>query len=242
MNYTLKKLAAGVAGAVLTASLVGCGDDGQARNADLTPPPMGPEPATQMPVEATPSMEAQGDVAQQNAATLDVQVVSAEDTSQTLGTATLVQMEEGLTVRFNIAANDVIPGGERAIHIHQNASCDPADTNNDGTPEPAGGAGGHFNPASVPHGEDGPHAGDSEDLNYTFEDNGSFTAEVVFPEATLQGEHSVRLDGGTAIVIHAGQDDGETDPSGNAGPRIACAVIPALEQQGAMGMDDTMGQ
>lgn len=30
---------------------------------------------------------------------------------------------------------------------------------------------------------------------------------------------------GAAIVIHAGADDYETNPAGDAGPRIACGVI-----------------
>jgi superoxide dismutase, Cu-Zn family len=37
--------------------------------------------------------------------------------------------------------------------------------------------------------------------------------------------NSVFHDGGTAIVIHAKEDDYKTDPAGNSGPRIACGVI-----------------
>ncbi|MBS1119970.1 MAG: yojM, partial [Deltaproteobacteria bacterium] len=37
--------------------------------------------------------------------------------------------------------------------------------------------------------------------------------------------HSVFADGGTALVIHDKADDGKTDPTGNAGDRIACGLI-----------------
>jgi len=39
------------------------------------------------------------------------------------------------------------------------------------------------------------------------------------------GANSIFHDGGTAIVIHAKEDDYKTDPAGNSGPRIACGVI-----------------
>ncbi len=211
--------------ALLLVVLAGC--DQSARNADMTPPPMGPEPANPPATEAAAAQEQRQAGTLSDTASVSVDVVSAEDPQQKLGSATLLDMEAGLTVKFDIAANSVISAGEHAIHIHENGSCDSMDTDNDGEPDAAGAAGGHFNPAGVPHGQkDGPHAGDSEDYNYTFNDDGSFTVEVVFAEATLSGEHAVQKEGGTAIVIHAGTDDKESDPAGNAGPRIACAVIP----------------
>lgn len=156
-----------------------------------------------------------------------VEILNAEDLSMTLGTAMFTLREGGEVVAdFNIAANDIISGGQHAIHIHENGSCDAADTDNDGVPEPAGAAGGHFNPTNVGHGEDnGPHAGDSTEYNYTFNDDGSFTGEVTFNTAGLFGQNPMLIDGGTAVIIHAGVDDAYTDPSGNAGPRIACGVI-----------------
>jgi Cu-Zn family superoxide dismutase len=39
--------------------------------------------------------------------------------------------------------------------------------------------------------------------------------------------NSVFANGGTAFVIHAKADDMMTDPTGNAGDRIACGVIVA---------------
>jgi len=63
-------------------------------------------------------------------------------------------------------------------------------------------AGGHFNPDQKHHGLDnpqGPHAGDRD--------------------------HSLFVNGGTALVIHAKADDMKSDPSGNAGDRMACGVI-----------------
>jgi superoxide dismutase, Cu-Zn family len=37
--------------------------------------------------------------------------------------------------------------------------------------------------------------------------------------------HSIFANGGTAVVIHAQPDDMMSDPSGNAGDRIACGEI-----------------
>ena len=187
--------------------------------------------------------------AQPNSVSADI--VSTEDHSTTLGIATLNEVEgDGVTLTLSISANDVISGGDHAIHIHEVGSCQPGDSDDDGTEEPGGAAGGHYNPTDVGHGEDnGPHVGDSEAYNYAFNDDGSFSGEVTFPLASLEGENPVLDDDGSAVMIHAGVDDKETDPGGDAGSRIACGVIMAQgmaetggETGGTMGGGETGGQ
>jgi len=72
----------------------------------------------------------------------------------------------------------------------------------------------------------GPHAGDLPNVEVSA--NGVLTATVTLPGASLTGHgpSGVLLDDdGASLVIHAGPDDYVTDPSGNSGARIACAVI-----------------
>jgi Cu-Zn family superoxide dismutase len=104
------------------------------------------------------------------------------------------------------------------VHIHATAKCEaPAFTT----------AGGHFNPDQKHHGlknPEGPHAGDMP--NFTVKPNGTAKVTVEDPRVTLGGgNNSVFANGGTALMIHAKADDMMTDPSGNAGDRIACGVI-----------------
>ena len=70
----------------------------------------------------------------------------------------------------------------------------------------------------------GAHVGDLP--NITVESDGTGRAETVAAQATL-AEGAARLfdDDGSAVVIHERADDYESDPSGNAGARIACGVI-----------------
>ena len=62
--------------------------------------------------------------------------------------------------------------------------------------------------------------------NFNVGSNGTAKITVKDPDVTLGDDsHSVFSNGGTALVIHAKADDTKTDPSGNAGDRIACGVI-----------------
>ncbi|MBV9224968.1 MAG: superoxide dismutase family protein, partial [Acidobacteriaceae bacterium] len=105
-----------------------------------------------------------------------------------------------------------------AIHIHQNAKCEPPGFTS---------AGPHFNPENKKHGmqnPDGPHAGDM--MNFTVAQNGTANTTVTDPNVTLgEGATSLFSNGGTALMIHEKADDMKTDPAGNAGSRIACGVI-----------------
>jgi Cu-Zn family superoxide dismutase len=131
-----------------------------------------------------------------------------------VGKATLTTTPSGVLISLDLTA---IPPGEHAFHIHAVGKCEPPDFKS---------AGGHFNPDSTKHGlmnPEGPHAGDMPNLHVP--EGGKLQIEVLNPTVTLTAESALLDEDGSAVVIHTGADDYQTDPAGNAGDRIACGVI-----------------
>jgi Cu-Zn family superoxide dismutase len=130
---------------------------------------------------------------------------------QSVGTVRAWQTAGGVSFRISAAG---LPHGIHGLHVHAVGRCDPPEFTS---------AGGHWNPADKKHGMNnpaGPHAGDLPNVEVAA--NGVLNATVTLPNATM----AALLDAdGSALVLHAGPDDYVTEPSGNSGARIACAVI-----------------
>ncbi len=132
---------------------------------------------------------------------------------ETIGEAKLTAVPSGVLIELDL--DGLTPESWVSFHIHETGECDPsADFET---------AGGHFNPTSADHGllvEGGPHAGDMP--NQYVGSGGTLKSAVFNSMANLEGDAGIT---GKSLVIHGGQDDYKTQPSGDAGSRIACAVI-----------------
>jgi Cu-Zn family superoxide dismutase len=133
------------------------------------------------------------------------------------GSVTFKTVKKGLKISVTLKN---IPDGDHAMHIHVNPKCDAPDFKT---------AGGHFNPEGKKHGMNNPmghHAGDMPQNITVGEDHigtASFTVDYLSLDPT--SPNSLFTNGGTSIIIHEKADDMMTDPTGNAGNRIACGVI-----------------
>jgi len=132
-----------------------------------------------------------------------------------IGHATFSQNVQG--VRIKVVLSKLEPG-VHAMHIHTVGDCHGADFKS---------AGAHFNPYGKRHGQqnkDGPHAGDLP--NFEARADGTAEVDVTTVLLTLRpGKNSLFPSGKTCLVIHEDPDDEVTDPTGNAGKRVACGVI-----------------
>jgi Cu-Zn family superoxide dismutase len=121
------------------------------------------------------------------------------------------QEADGIRV---IAEVSGLTPGQHGFHIHEKGDCSAPDATS---------AGGHFNPHQAAHGKAGEgahHAGDLPSLEA--DAAGKARLNVVLGSIALTGENSII---GRGMIVHAAPDDFTTQPTGNAGARLACAVI-----------------
>ena len=136
---------------------------------------------------------------------------------QQVGSVRAWQTAGGVTFRIDATG---LPHGVHGFHVHTVGRCDGPDFAS---------ADAHWSPVMRKHGTNnpaGPHAGDLRNLIVAA--NGTMGETVTLSGANLldPGAAGVLLDAdGAALVLHAAADDYATDPSGNSGARIACAVL-----------------
>ncbi len=116
--------------------------------------------------------------------------------------------------------------GSHGIHLHAGGVCEPPDFKS---------AGDHFNPTGAPHG--GPdaaqhHAGDFGNIEVGTDGNGQLDLTTTMLSVGDGGPGDVV---GKAVILHGGQDDLTSQPSGNAGPRVACGVVQLAPGEAAAG-------
>jgi Cu-Zn family superoxide dismutase len=129
------------------------------------------------------------------------------------GTVTFTQA--GSKVLAEVKVSGLSPGAEHGFHIHEKGDCSSGDGMS---------TGGHFNPLSKPHAHFSTtdrHAGDMPALKADASGNSSVTVELDVITVT-DGPTGVV---GRGLIVHAQPDDYKTQPTGNAGARIACGVI-----------------
>jgi Cu-Zn family superoxide dismutase len=127
------------------------------------------------------------------------------------GTITFTVTDQGVRVVADIHG---LTPGNHGFHIHECGDCSALD----GTS-----AGGHFNPMQKSHGSPMDmtrHLGDMG--NIVADANGDAHLDYIDTVISLSGEYSII---GRSIIVHKSEDDLKTQPTGNAGARIACGVI-----------------
>jgi len=131
----------------------------------------------------------------------------------TSGNVTFTAMPNGVHAVGEVRG--LAPGSEHGFHIHEKGDCG---NNGDAS-------GGHFNPAGTKHGMFGAptsHAGELPSLRADASGVARFDVEL---QAVTLGTGAANDIIGRALIVHRDRDDYTTQPSGNSGPRVACAVI-----------------
>lgn len=142
-------------------------------------------------------------------------VLEAKSGNKTVkGKVDFIREKKGVRVIANVEG--LKPNSKHGFHIHENGDCSAVD---------ASSAGGHFNPTGQPHASpdaDIHHIGDLGNLES--DKSGKATINQLFEDLSLDKSNKAFI-GSKALVIHAKADDLESQPSGDAGDRIACGVI-----------------
>jgi Cu-Zn family superoxide dismutase len=127
------------------------------------------------------------------------------------GVVTFTRGTSGVAVTGKLTG---LTPGKHGFHIHEFGDCSAPD---------GASAGGHFNPAGHPHAGPGDamhHAGDLGNIEAGAD--GTATVDVKDAQMALDGAQTIV---GRGVIVHAKADDLKTQPTGDAGGRLACGVI-----------------
>lgn len=129
------------------------------------------------------------------------------------GTVRFVQ--DGDKVKVTADLTGLTPNSTHGFHVHEFGDCTAPDATS---------AGGHYNPEGHPHA--GPatetrHAGDLG--NVTSDAQGNAHYEITVDNLSVCGKKNPIV--GRAVIVHAKADDLKSQPTGDAGARVACGVI-----------------
>ena len=143
-----------------------------------------------------------------------VAVMEPRSDSQVRGTVSFTETEQGgLAVKVDLSG---VPEGIHGFHVHEKGDCSAPDATS---------AGPHFNPHNMPHA--GPadvqrHAGDLG--NVVAPASGVVKNEFVITGISLAAGTPENILG-RGVILHAKRDDLTSQPTGDAGGRIACGVV-----------------
>jgi Cu-Zn family superoxide dismutase len=133
------------------------------------------------------------------------------------GTVTFTRVAGGVRV---VARIEGLAPGLHGFHVHEFGDCSASD---------GASAGAHFNPGGSPHAGPADAARHTGDLgNVEADAQGVASVDYVDAKASFEGEHSIL---GRGVIVHAAPDDLKTQPTGNAGGRLACGVIGVVKAE-----------
>ena len=188
----------------------------QQEQTDMEPPaePTGEMQAMESSAEQTGEMQAMERSEKIKVADA-IAVLHPTEGNNAHGTVTFEKGENGIVVCGLVEG---LTPGKHGFHIHEYGDCSAADATT---------AGGHYNPEGMEHGarsDEVRHVGDLGNIEAN--EDGMATFEFTDTHLALDGPHSIL---GRAVVVHANEDDLTSQPTGAAGPRVACGVIGIAE-------------
>ena len=204
----MSKLSLSLLVLVLLVSVTACGP-----KADAPAPEASSEPAAQV-VEVVEE------------ALVAVAVLTPRAGTEAAGTVTFTQTGEGVVVAAHVSG---VAPGLHGIHLHEKGDCSAEDFTS---------TGGHFNPTGDPHG--GPndsirHAGDFGNIEVGADGSGHL--ELLTDMLTVEPTAETTAIG-RAVILHEGEDDLESQPTGAAGARLACGTVVMEGLEEVPGMEE----
>ena len=142
-------------------------------------------------------------------------VAQLQNTTGSAATGSVSFNQVGASVMVSGEVRGLKPNAEHGFHVHEKGDCSSGDGMS---------TGGHFNPTGAAHGNHGVGAHHSGDLP-SLKADASGVARFSFESKTISVGSGASDIVGRGLIVHRDPDDYKTQPTGNSGPRVACAVI-----------------